>query len=69
MLAAPRIKRLKMEAEGLVEAGTLRSLNEFRRDPYRWLLRPTKVRHLRSGRRSKRTTAPCRPIEWQFADG
>jgi hypothetical protein len=39
MRAILRIDRRSMEAAGLIEAGNLRSWTEFRRDPYRWILR------------------------------
>jgi hypothetical protein len=39
MLAILTIKRREMEAVGLIEAGNSRSWSEFRRDPFRWLLR------------------------------
>jgi hypothetical protein len=39
MLAILCIERREMEAAGLIKAGNPRSWSDFRRDPYRWLLR------------------------------
>ena len=39
MDAILRIDRRRMEAAGLIKAGNLRSWTDFRRDPYRWILR------------------------------